>query len=137
MRRGVSGLKARDPGRRDAPGKVLKDRRSPRQRGRTGTSVQQNAPELQDARAVGRAPRRARHARVRERRRPRVEVERPQRRGLERARAAHRETTRGDVADEPRAPIPQEPAPRGRDRRVEPPQVAAVDVVVVMMVVEV
>jgi hypothetical protein len=38
-RRGVSGLKARDPGRRDAPGKVLKDRRSPRQRGRMGTSV--------------------------------------------------------------------------------------------------
>ena len=35
-RRGVSGLKARDPGRRDAPGeKVLKDRRSPRRRGRT------------------------------------------------------------------------------------------------------
>ena len=40
-RRGVSGLKpARDPGRRDAPGrKVLKDRRSPRVRGRTGTGV--------------------------------------------------------------------------------------------------
>eukprot|EP00982_Pelagococcus_subviridis_P007730 30718-Pelagococcus_subviridis.AAC.3 len=37
-RRGVSGLKARDE-RRDAPGeKVLKDRRSPRRRGRTGTS---------------------------------------------------------------------------------------------------
>ena len=31
-------MKARG-GRRDAPGKVLKDRRSPRQRGRTGTSV--------------------------------------------------------------------------------------------------
>jgi hypothetical protein len=39
-RRGVSGLKARDPGRRDAPGeKVLKERRSPRRRGRMGTSV--------------------------------------------------------------------------------------------------
>eukprot|EP00982_Pelagococcus_subviridis_P007291 30536-Pelagococcus_subviridis.AAC.1 len=39
-RRGVSGLKARDPGRRDAPGtKVLKNRRSPRRRGRMGTSV--------------------------------------------------------------------------------------------------
>eukprot|EP00982_Pelagococcus_subviridis_P009815 30947-Pelagococcus_subviridis.AAC.10 len=37
-RRGVSGLNARG-GRRDAPGNVLKDRRSPRQRGRTGTSV--------------------------------------------------------------------------------------------------
>jgi hypothetical protein len=37
--RGVSGLKARDPGRRDAPGEVLKDRRSPRERGRMGTSV--------------------------------------------------------------------------------------------------
>ena len=38
-RRGVSGLKARG-GRGDAPGeKVLKDRRSPRERGRTGTSV--------------------------------------------------------------------------------------------------
>jgi len=32
------GLKARG-GRRDAPGKVLKDWRSPRQRGRMGTSV--------------------------------------------------------------------------------------------------
>jgi hypothetical protein len=37
-RRGVSGLKARG-GRRDAPGKVLKEWRSPRQRGRMGTSV--------------------------------------------------------------------------------------------------
>jgi hypothetical protein len=45
MRRGVSGLKARDPGRRESPGeKVLKDRRSPRRRGRTGTSVKENAP---------------------------------------------------------------------------------------------
>ena len=45
LRRGVSGLKARDPGRRESPGeKVLKERRSPRQRGRVGTSVQQNAP---------------------------------------------------------------------------------------------
>jgi len=42
-RRGGRGLKARDPGRRDTTGKVLKDRRSPRRRGRTGTSVQ-NAP---------------------------------------------------------------------------------------------
>jgi len=33
------GLKARDPGRRDTLGKVLKDRRSPRRRGRMGTSV--------------------------------------------------------------------------------------------------
>jgi hypothetical protein len=33
-------LKARDPGRRDAPGeKVLKDRRSPRERRRTGTGA--------------------------------------------------------------------------------------------------
>jgi hypothetical protein len=38
-RRRWRGLKARD-GRRDAPGsKVLKDRRSPRERGRMGTSV--------------------------------------------------------------------------------------------------
>eukprot|EP00982_Pelagococcus_subviridis_P014546 31340-Pelagococcus_subviridis.AAC.9 len=36
--RGVSGLKPRG-GRRDTPGKVLKDRRSPRGRGRMGTSV--------------------------------------------------------------------------------------------------
>ena len=36
-------MKARDPGRRDATGKVLKDRRSPRRRGRMGTSVV-NAP---------------------------------------------------------------------------------------------
>eukprot|EP00982_Pelagococcus_subviridis_P010998 31046-Pelagococcus_subviridis.AAC.4 len=33
------GLKAGDPGRRETPGKVLKDRRSPRQRGRMGTGV--------------------------------------------------------------------------------------------------
>ena len=40
-RRGVSGLKARDPGRREtnAGKKVLKERRSPRERGRMGTSV--------------------------------------------------------------------------------------------------
>ena len=38
-RRRGRGLKARDPGRRDTPGKVLKDRRSPRERGRMGTSV--------------------------------------------------------------------------------------------------
>ena len=37
-RRRGRGLKARC-GRRDAPGKVLKDRRSPRERGRMGTSV--------------------------------------------------------------------------------------------------
>ena len=39
-RRGVSGLEARDPGRRDTPGdEVLKERRSPRERGRMGTSL--------------------------------------------------------------------------------------------------
>eukprot|EP00982_Pelagococcus_subviridis_P005260 29571-Pelagococcus_subviridis.AAC.2 len=37
------GLKARC-GRREMVAKVLKDRRSPRRRGRTGTSVRQNAP---------------------------------------------------------------------------------------------
>ena len=43
-RRRGRGLKARG-GRRDAPGKVLKEWRSPRERGRMGTSVQQNAPD--------------------------------------------------------------------------------------------
>ena len=38
-RRRGRGLKARGDGRRDAPGKVLKERRSPRERGRMGTSV--------------------------------------------------------------------------------------------------
>jgi hypothetical protein len=38
-RRRGRGLKARDPGRRDAPGKLLKDRRSPRRRGRMGPGV--------------------------------------------------------------------------------------------------
>ena len=38
-RRRGRGLKARDPGRRDAPGKVIKERRAPRERGRMGTSV--------------------------------------------------------------------------------------------------
>eukprot|EP00982_Pelagococcus_subviridis_P007813 30738-Pelagococcus_subviridis.AAC.4 len=39
------GLKATD-GRRETTAKVLKDRRSPRQRGRMGTSVNQNAPRV-------------------------------------------------------------------------------------------
>ena len=47
----MSGLKARGE-RRDAPGKVLKDRRSPRRRGRMGTSVW-DAPEI---RVLVRAP---------------------------------------------------------------------------------
>ena len=38
-RRGASGLKARGGGRRETTGKVLKKRRSPRERGRMGTSV--------------------------------------------------------------------------------------------------
>eukprot|EP00982_Pelagococcus_subviridis_P006334 30067-Pelagococcus_subviridis.AAC.3 len=37
-RRRGRGMKPRDPGRRETPGKVLKDRRPPRQRGRMGTS---------------------------------------------------------------------------------------------------
>eukprot|EP00982_Pelagococcus_subviridis_P008902 30886-Pelagococcus_subviridis.AAC.17 len=49
VRSGVERRRARDPGRRDAPGsKVLKDRRAPRRRGRNtvyGTSVRQNAPD--------------------------------------------------------------------------------------------
>ncbi len=48
---------ARDPGRRDAPlgdNKILKDRRSPRRRGRTGTSVMdENAPVPRDPRLRG------------------------------------------------------------------------------------
>ena len=43
-RRGVSGAKTRG-WRRDTPGKVLEDRRSPRDRGRMGTSVRWNAPK--------------------------------------------------------------------------------------------
>jgi hypothetical protein len=35
----VSGLNARDPGRRETTTKVLKESRSPRRRGRMGTSV--------------------------------------------------------------------------------------------------
>eukprot|EP00982_Pelagococcus_subviridis_P016586 31485-Pelagococcus_subviridis.AAC.12 len=38
-------LKARDPGRRETTAKVFKDRRSPRRRGRMGTSVKKNAPD--------------------------------------------------------------------------------------------
>jgi hypothetical protein len=46
-RRGASGLKARDPGRRESPGeKVLKKRRPQRERGRMGTSVRWDAPDL-------------------------------------------------------------------------------------------
>eukprot|EP00982_Pelagococcus_subviridis_P007735 30719-Pelagococcus_subviridis.AAC.4 len=56
-RRGVSGLKARDPGRRETTGsKVLKKRRSPRRRGRMGTSVRQNAPSAAAATADGASP---------------------------------------------------------------------------------
>jgi len=40
-------LNARDPGRRDTPGKVLKDRRSPRERGRVGTSVRKSRLKLE------------------------------------------------------------------------------------------
>ena len=43
-RRRGRGLNARC-GRRDTPGKVLKDRRSPRRRGRMWTSVRENAPD--------------------------------------------------------------------------------------------
>jgi hypothetical protein len=51
-------LKARDPGRRDAPGKVLKDRRSHRQRGRMGTSVHTCRPTrlMSPRRRLGRDP---------------------------------------------------------------------------------
>eukprot|EP00982_Pelagococcus_subviridis_P003216 24566-Pelagococcus_subviridis.AAC.1 len=49
-RRGVSGLTPRDPGGRDAPGRqVLKERRSPRERGRTGTSVRRTHLKSDDA----------------------------------------------------------------------------------------
>ena len=44
-RRRGRGLKAR-AWRRETPAKVLKDRRSPRQRCRMGTSVKENAPDL-------------------------------------------------------------------------------------------
>eukprot|EP00982_Pelagococcus_subviridis_P007021 30409-Pelagococcus_subviridis.AAC.2 len=51
--RGVSGLKARDPGRRETQGeKVLKDRRSHRRRGRMGTSVKRER-----ASSLARSPR--------------------------------------------------------------------------------
>ena len=63
-RRGVSGLmKARDPGRRDAPGdKVLKERRSPRERGRMVTSegrprLALTSLELRPSRSVASTPR--------------------------------------------------------------------------------
>eukprot|EP00982_Pelagococcus_subviridis_P004821 29351-Pelagococcus_subviridis.AAC.3 len=54
-RRRGRGLKA-GGGRRDAPGKFLKDRRSPRERGRMGTGVNTNAPA--SARSTLRTPRR-------------------------------------------------------------------------------
>ena len=60
-RRRGRGLKARDPGRRDAAGKVLKDRRSPRERGRMGTSVW-DAPDPSGARALRAARGRSRRA---------------------------------------------------------------------------
>eukprot|EP00982_Pelagococcus_subviridis_P006353 30074-Pelagococcus_subviridis.AAC.2 len=54
-RRGVSGLKPRG-GRRETTANVLEKRRSPRERGRMGTSVQ-NAPESADARRLRRPAR--------------------------------------------------------------------------------
>eukprot|EP00982_Pelagococcus_subviridis_P006879 30306-Pelagococcus_subviridis.AAC.9 len=55
-RRGVSGSKPRDPGRKDTPGeKVLKKRRSPRERGRTGTSL--DRPSRRDVRRRRERPR--------------------------------------------------------------------------------
>ena len=53
-RRGVSGLKPRDPGRRESPAKVLKDRRSPRERGRTGTSLGGGANDRSNDRSIRR-----------------------------------------------------------------------------------
>ena len=65
------GLKARG-GRRDAPGRVLKERRSQRKRGRMGTSVNTNAPEARTPRAIDetRWPRRTLSARPPRRRTP-------------------------------------------------------------------
>jgi hypothetical protein len=45
-RRRWRGLNARDPGRRETPGEVLKDRRLPRRRGRMGTSVKKRTHQM-------------------------------------------------------------------------------------------
>ena len=59
-------MKARDPGRRDTPGKVLQERRSLRERGRMGNSVW-NAPRALrlSADAADRSP--SRRVRLRDR----------------------------------------------------------------------
>ena len=79
-RRRARGSKARGPGRRETPGKVLKDRRAPRERGRMGTGVRRTRlMRREDALAVrgvevgyargsvppGHGPQRARRRRLR------------------------------------------------------------------------
>eukprot|EP00982_Pelagococcus_subviridis_P005637 29750-Pelagococcus_subviridis.AAC.2 len=73
-------MKARDPGRRDATGKVLKERRSPRERGRMGTSVRSDRTHLRlgvlfvDAQLLEHVRRYQREARLSQRRRRDADV---------------------------------------------------------------
>ena len=106
-RRRGRGLNARD-GRRETTAKVLKERRSPRQRGRMGTSVQ-NAPRIparRRARGGARRPRlwpRARRARSpppRTRRRRRDRRRRRARRARTATRARNRTTATADGDDD-------------------------------------
>ena len=105
-RRRGRGSKARG-GRRDAPEKVLKDRRSPRRRGRMGTSVS-NAPGRTSA-IFRRAPRAVGTAAASSRASPRSPGGRSARRraGASRtARASRSSRTRSRPSGRPSGPIP-------------------------------
>eukprot|EP00982_Pelagococcus_subviridis_P004342 29130-Pelagococcus_subviridis.AAC.6 len=120
------GLKARDPGRRETPGKVLKDRRSPRRRGRTGTSVneeraredQRDAPRECGRREEDHVP--AERARERE---PRAETvaqdahERVPDRAARVLRGGYRARPEGRIARRHAELLLEKVRQRGRDER--------------------
>eukprot|EP00982_Pelagococcus_subviridis_P016377 31475-Pelagococcus_subviridis.AAC.10 len=108
-----------DPGRRDAPGKVLKERRSPRQRGRMGTSVQ-NAPQpVDDAHAGAFQLGPTLHLRLERIPRPHHRLALPGR--LRRQRHLRDDRVRGAVKPSRRALTRR----RGRRRRVRVARVVA------------
>eukprot|EP00982_Pelagococcus_subviridis_P016147 31456-Pelagococcus_subviridis.AAC.1 len=73
-RRRGRGLNARDPGRRETTGKVLKERRSPRRRGRMGTN-RYATPSREEASVDARGPHRREH--VARLLLPKVQLQRP------------------------------------------------------------
>ena len=100
-RRRGRGLKAGGV-RRDAPGKVLKKRRSPRERGRTGTSVQNAPPTPPGSASPPRAVSRARCAPPASRRGFKAKGNEARATSAGRARDGGREEGRGRKDEGPR-----------------------------------